>query len=64
MKIEKIEPLKCPQCKSTSVSTYRGTITCDGCKYKTKKDGKKEKVKEYPVSKGKNPRYDTGDFLE
>jgi ribosomal protein L37AE/L43A len=64
MKIEVISPLKCPQCKSVCVTKKGTAIHCDECKMITKKDGKTEKMKTYPKGKGRNPRYDTGDFLE
>lgn len=62
--IEIIPPLKCPQCKSTSVISKKGSIHCDECKVITKPSGDKEKIKTYSTGKGRNPWCDTGNYLE
>ena len=65
-KIIKVEPLKCENCGSSQVfKPNKNKIQCDECKYvfDLRKDTK-EKVKTSRNFKGRNPRFDTGDFLE
>ena len=60
----RVPPLKCPQCKSTSATKKGGTIYCSECGVKTHSSGKTEKIKKYASGKGRDPRYETGDYLD
>lgn len=64
MLLVKIPPLKCPQCKSTSVIKKGDTLICNDCSTKTLKNGKVEKIKKYPSGNGRDPWQDTGDYFE
>lgn len=77
VKIDRIPPLKCPECgsddpneekKGTNVSKKGKTkivISCYDCGFDYEiKTGKKTKRPKISTGKGHDPRYDTGDYLE
>lgn len=77
MEVQKIEPLKCPECKSTNVSrnpvvfkgkTTNAIITCSECrKDYSEKDGEVTEHKNRPFY-GKSgvmvSRYEMGDYKD
>ena len=63
VKIEKIPPLTCKKCKSTSIVKWGKKILCDGCK--TVFEGDKETpMNKTSNSRGRSPWHDTGDYYE
>lgn len=64
----KVESLKCPQCGSTQVikegSIKFPKITCEDCNQVTKPNGKVEKYHKYWPNRARDPKRDTGDYLE
>lgn len=65
MKIERLEPLECPNCNSSNVSKRGKHIDCYDCHFSCDTEtGKKTKMTKDKHGKGHNPRYDTGDYLE
>lgn len=65
MKIDKIKPLSCNKCGSTSVFKEGKKLYCiDVCK-KVFEKGKKDKpIEKKCYSKGEDPRYYTNDYIE
>jgi len=64
MQIEKLSSLKCIKCGSIKVFKTKKAIICKECNKKYYDNGVVEKLYKYPGSKGCDPRYDTGDYLE
>lgn len=66
MKIEKVEPLKCPECGTTDCTKEgKNWVRCFMCKQQFNLvTGKKKKSPVVTFGKGHNPKFDTGDYLE
>lgn len=65
MRVKKLAPLECPQCKSTYVSKNSvGTIECDACLTAITKAGKKEKIDKKVFPRGTRRNYPEGYFDE
>lgn len=64
MKIQKLAPLSCPQCKSTNAYKSGSAICCHTCMKRTDNKGRVELIDGQPKSKGYDPRFDTDDYLE
>jgi transposase-like protein len=65
VKIEKITPLKCPKCGKTEVDKHGSTLNCYLCKVSFNiKTGKEKKIDGGYGIRGRDPKYDMGDYLE
>lgn len=60
----KIVPLNCPICHGTKVTKSKERIFCDDCKKAIKADGTTEEYNLGFYRSGRNPKIDTGDYLE
>lgn len=63
MEVQKLEPLKCPQCGSTCCVTKNKDVICGACVTITDKDGKTSKVTGYKGG-GTDPKVEMGDYIE